>query len=338
VTGRTYAQVLSGAGRGAVGVIRVRGPAALAVVSSIFQPVRGASLQAGSRKSPRFGRLAGDEVVALVLEGKVPAVEIQAHGGQAVMDAVLGVLAAKGVSRETAEPIEESLARAETLRVARILLDQAEGAFDRELREIRAISDHEEKRRRRDLLLERSNLGMKLETGWQIVLTGRPNVGKSRLLNALAGYDRAIVSPQAGTTRDVVTLRAAIDGWPVEIADTAGIREQTEGLESAGIERAQAAIRNADLVVLVLDQSEPLTREDRDLIETHPQSLPVANKCDLSAAWNSEEIVALAVSAETSEGLDALLEAISQRLVPNPPPRGCGVPIRPEQVERVRDL
>ena len=276
--------------------------------------------------------------MALVLEGRYPAVEIQAHGGQAVMDAILGILAEKGVLHEPTERLEESLARAETLRVAGILLDQADGALDRELHEIQVLGDGEEKRRRLDLLLDRSKLGMRLETGWRIVLTGRPNVGKSRLLNALAGYDRAIVSPQAGTTRDVVTVRAAIDGWPVEIADTAGIRQQAKGLEFAGMERAFLASMNADLVLLVLDRSEPLADQDRELIGTYPQSLLVANKSDLPGSWNSAEVAAHAVSAETGAGLEALLEAISRRLVQNPPPKGCGVPIRPDQVERIRKL
>ena len=69
------------------------------------------------------------------------------------------------------------------------------------------------------------SVGLRLVSGWRVVLAGRPNVGKSRLLNALAGYERAIVDPTPGTTRDVVTVRTALDGWPVELADTAGLRD-----------------------------------------------------------------------------------------------------------------
>ncbi len=92
------------------------------------------------------------------------------------------------------------------------------------------------------------------------MLAGRPNVGKSRLLNALAGYDRAIVDPTPGTTRDVVTVPAAFDGWPVELADTAGLRSSLDPIEAEGVALARARQRGADLVVVVLDRSEPLER------------------------------------------------------------------------------
>ncbi len=94
------------------------------------------------------------------------------------------------------------------------------------------------------------------------MVAGRPNVGKSRLLNALAGYERAIVDPTPGTTRDVVTVRTALDGWPVELADTAGLRDSDDAIESAGIALARARQADADLTLLVLDRSEPLTETD----------------------------------------------------------------------------
>ncbi len=190
-----------------------------------------------------------------------------------------------------------------------------------------------------DGLIDRARVGRRLVTGWTVALAGRPNVGKSRLLNALAGFERAIVDPTPGTTRDVVTQRTALGGWPVELADTAGLRESDDPIEAAGVARARAIQRGADLVVLVLDGSEPLTEADARMIEAFPDALRVANKCDLPAAWSAPETGARAISAERGEGLEELVRDLADRLVPEAPPEGSGVPFREWQVrviERVR--
>ena len=119
-----------------------------------------------------------------------------------------------------------------------------------------------------DALIERGALGLRLLSGWKVVLIGRPNVGKSRLLNALSGFRRAIVDELPGTTRDVVAFRTAFGGWPVELADTAGIRATPDEVEHLGIERAKEELRTADLVLLVLDRSEYLRPIDVQLIAT----------------------------------------------------------------------
>ncbi len=167
------------------------------------------------------------------------------------------------------------------------------------------------------------------------MLAGRPNVGKSRLLNALAGYERAIVDPSPGTTRDVVTIRVALDGWPVELADTAGLRASDDAVEAAGIATARARQGEADLVVLVLDRSEPLTEADLALHETYGRAVVVANKADLPASWRPEGPEILTISAERGDGIEALAAAIARRLVPDPPAPGAGVPFRPGQVRRL---
>ena len=117
------------------------------------------------------------------------------------------------------------------------------------------------------------------------MIGGRPNVGKSRLLNALAGFPRAIVDPAPGTTRDVVRYPTSFGGWPVELADTAGLRGTDDLVESLGIERSRREQHQADLVLLVLDRSEPLQAIDRELIATTQGALLVANKSDLPPAW-----------------------------------------------------
>ena len=116
-----------------------------------------------------------------------------------------------------------------------------------------------------------TDFGCHLSEPWQVVILGRPNVGKSSLLNALAGFQRAIVFDEPGTTRDVVSTEIAIDGWPVRLLDTAGIRQGETELERAGIALAREQARSADLRLLVVDASQPLLPEDRALAATPPR-------------------------------------------------------------------
>jgi tRNA modification GTPase len=168
-------------------------------------------------------------------------------------------------------------------------------------------------------------------TPWKVVIAGAPNVGKSSLMNALAGYTRSIVSPIPGTTRDVVSTMMAIDGWPVEMTDTAGIRQAPSVLEQQGVERAEDAIRGADLRLWLLDGStEPAFPEQPDEWKF------VINKTDRLAAWDWQLARnALRISALTQAGLAELCEWISRRLVPEPPIPGEAVPVLPEQRDQV---
>jgi len=349
--------VLTPDARGALAVVRVWGPRALEIADAVFRPARGVRLAETPPDRPRFGRAGaglGDEVVAVVVGGQTPQIEIHCHGGPAPVALVVEALIAAGAERRqpiawvrhdarslvAAEALVE-LARAPTLRSAEILLEQAQGALEREAAEIagRAAADPLGAIKAVERLLARAAVGLKLVTGWTVALAGRPNVGKSRLLNALAGYDRAIVDPTPGTTRDVVTVRTAFDGWPVELADTAGLRDADDATERAGIALARARHAEADLTLLVLDRSEPLTELDGALRESTLGSggLVVATKCDLPAAWRPGEdaAVTVAVSAVSGDGLERLASAVTRRLVPAPPPPGAGVPFRPAHVRRL---
>jgi len=347
--------VLTPEGRGAIAVVRLWGPRALEVADQVFRPVRGASLAhtpAGRLRVGRVGSNLGDEVVAVVIPGTPPEVEIQCHGGAAAVALVVDALTAAGAERRqpvawiraasdtsVAAEAEVDLARAPTIRTAEILLEQSRGALENEVRACLAQLErapHECGQRLRSLL-DRSELGLRLVVGWRVVLAGRPNVGKSRLLNALAGYARAIVAPTPGTTRDVVTVRTALDGWPIELADTAGLRESDDVIEASGIALARARQQDADLILLVLDGSEPLTDPDRTLLESLEQPLVVVNKCDLPApAWVQDRGEAVIVSAERGDGLETLGARIAERLVPDPPPSGAGVPFRPRHARALR--
>ncbi len=159
--------------------------------------------------------------------------------------------------------------------------------------------------------------------GATVVLAGRPNVGKSSLLNALAGRERAIVTDEPGTTRDVVEEPLEMGGIPVLLSDTAGIRAVAEdgdvGLaEAEGIRRSRAAAAGADLVLFVFDAGAGFGREDARAAEqvAGRPTVVVANKCDLPPAPAGSPLAegALPVSARTGAGLDRLREAIRARL------------------------
>ena len=196
----------------------------------------------------RFGPDEGEDVVLRCLSAE--AVEVHCHGGRrrwrrserALVAGGCRLLAwDDGLAARKTTPIARAarlaLAEARTQRTAAILLDQYGGALRRAFAEIDAAVAQKAAERAAEMverLLARAPLGRHLTTPWQVVLAGRPNVGKSSLINALLGYTRAIVHHSPGTTRDVVTAVTAIDGWPVELSDTAGLREPATPLNRRG--------------------------------------------------------------------------------------------------------
>jgi tRNA modification GTPase len=239
----------------------------------------------------------------------------------------------------------EELVRAGTLRTAAILLNQYHGAFTRAIRDIRTALDCKDRSGAERLLKELtrySNVGRHLTIPWKVAVLGAPNVGKSSLVNALAGFQRSVVAATPGTTRDVVTTLIAVDGWLIELADTAGLREETEDLEGQGIGLARRAAANADLCLWILDASAapawPEIRgsrmEDREsnihLPSFDPRIQMVINKIDLPAAWDFGQAGdSLRVSALTKEGLEELIKSMSSWLVPDAPSAGAAVPFTP---------
>lgn len=171
-------------------------------------------------------------------------------------------------------------------------------------------------------LLATAGYGRRLNEGITLVLAGRPNVGKSSLLNALAGRDRAIVSPIAGTTRDVVEETLNVGGIPVRALDTAGIRDTEDTIERIGVERARTAVADADVVVAVLDATAGLTEDDRTFLQNlNGRAAVIAiNKADLAdTALVQVEVTnvlpgtaVVAVAAATGAGLAGLSAAVVQ--------------------------
>ena len=162
----------------------------------------------------------------------------------------------------------------------------------------------------------RSRQGSLLRSGINVVLAGRPNVGKSSLLNRLAGEERAIVTAVPGTTRDTVREAIAIEGVPLNIVDTAGLREAGDEVERLGIERTWLALERADVAVIVTDSADGLTAEDREILPRMPEGIArihVLNKIDLTGTLpsiregNPQEVL---VSAKSGAGIDLLRAAL----------------------------
>jgi tRNA modification GTPase len=170
---------------------------------------------------------------------------------------------------------------------------------------------------RLDEVLEASRQGSLLREGIHIALAGQPNVGKSSLLNRLAGEELAIVTDIPGTTRDAIRQTIEVDGVPAHIIDTAGLRASDDPVEKLGIARAWTAIEKADLVLLLVDATRGETEEDQTILKRLPPQLPslhVMNKIDLlgraPAAEASEGKTVIWLSAKTGAGVDLLREAL----------------------------
>jgi tRNA modification GTPase len=165
-------------------------------------------------------------------------------------------------------------------------------------------------------VLGRSRQGRLLRSGISVVLAGRPNVGKSSLLNRLAGEERAIVTAIPGTTRDALREAILIDGVPLNVIDTAGLRESRDEIERLGIERTRKELAEADVVLVVLDASQGWVLEDREIVDALPsrgRRIHVLNKIDLPQAPGAAPFpreAAVRVSAKTGEGLETLRAAV----------------------------
>ena len=186
-------------------------------------------------------------------------------------------------------------------------------------------------------LLREARRGRVIREGCQVTILGSTNTGKSSIFNKLIGMERAIVTPIAGTTRDLLTETIDVGGIPVDLVDSAGVREGRDEIEREGVSRALGATAVADLVLLVLDRSRALGAEDAALLARtrNRARVLVVNKIDLEAAWCEETPgggtgPVVCVSAKTGEGVSELREAIRSALV------GEGAPQEPPAVTNVR--
>ncbi len=367
----TISAIATAPGVGAVGIVRLSGPDSYRIAADLFRPKgnkRVCDLEAGRVV---YGQVRDEgELVdeSLLLTFRAPhsytgqdVIELQTHGGPAVLRAVLDLCAARGA--RLAQPGEftlraylngrldlvqaeavldlvnaqsDSARRSAALGLSKALSEQL-GLIQSDITQvygnIQAVFDYPEEGvpesafaepleravTRIDKLLATAKAGAISQRGAKLALIGRPNAGKSSLLNALLGYQRSIVSDMPGTTRDYLEAPLTIGGVPVTAIDTAGIRRTDDLIEASGVEAAKDIALNADLSLLLLDSSEPLTAEDRELVaELEPaRTLIVSSKTDLPRAWNEASLGAshFLVSAMTGEGLEALKEAVQDALI-----------------------
>lgn len=340
-------------GRGALAVVLVAGPEALAIVDGCFHAASGRPLTDELIDRIVLGRWGGPDGEELIVCRRADdRVEVHCHGGLAAVGAVVDGLTQRGcqstpwqdwLQRTEDDPLRAAahvaLADAPTQRTAAILLDQYHGALAAAVRRaLDAVSDGlwQQAAATLDELLAFRDFGLHLTQPWQVVLAGPPNVGKSSLINALVGHQRAIVCDLAGTTRDVVRATTAVDGWPIHLADTAGLRDATDEVETAALAQAAAALAAADLVLLVSDAAEscgPARGHDADeRLPSSARRLHVRNKIDLLPSRPAPAADELLTSAVTGEGIDELVRAIGRTLVPVAPERGAAVPFTADQV------
>jgi tRNA modification GTPase len=354
-------------GRGGVAVVRVSG----ALVPEIATTLLGALPQPRYATFSRWRDAAGELIdIGLALyfpephsfTGE-PVLELQGHGGDVVVAALIERIVQLGARRARAGEFSEraflndriDLAQAEAIadlidagsrRAAQGALRSMQGEFSQRVNATRAaltslrvyveaaidfpeeeidFLGSQELRERLDDVQQRlasvlaaAEQGAALTRGLTIAIAGRPNAGKSTLMNRLAGQDIAIVTAVAGTTRDLLRAQLEIDGVPVELIDTAGLRDATsDPIEAEGMRRAREAIASADHVLFLVDAiADPDSLSYEEEQGSLPANVPVTivrNKMDLAAqpAPASKETRALAISATTGEGLDALRHHIA---------------------------
>ena len=167
-------------------------------------------------------------------------------------------------------------------------------------------------------LLSTYGQGQILRQGVRAAIVGKPNVGKSSLLNTLAGYDRVIVTEVAGTTRDTVEETVKVGSTVLRLIDTAGIRETDDKIEAMGVERSRSAVEQADLAIVVIDGSKPLTQEDEEVIDLcceRENVICLLNKDDLNSCVEPSDLPFMFIirfSAKTGEGLEQLTDVIDE--------------------------
>nr|WP_278472961.1 GTPase [Gimesia maris] len=268
----------------------------------------------------------------------------------AAVERILSDLEVQGCSRNSWEQLakftrteldvelQDRLTAATTFRTAEILLRQSEGLLKSAFEALLPVEGQSFNtghfQSQIEKLLYWEPFGLHLVTPWRVVLAGRPNVGKSSLINAILGYERSIVFNEAGTTRDVLTATTAIEGWPIQFSDTAGIREQADALETTGIQRAEQMMKSSDCNLILIDVSQPEQADDQRLIALWSDSILVAHKTDLPRRWKqSLPDSAVSVSSITKSGIDILLDRLIQKLVPEVPDQNTPVPVTSRQIQ-----
>ncbi len=371
----TIAAIATAQAAAGIGVIRISGPDARKIASTVFKKMRGTGIMESAGYTGAYGKIIEngqvlDEAVAFVFAAPhsytgEDIVEFSCHGGMFILQKVLrAVYKAGAVPAEAGEFTKRAflngkidLTQAEGIQniigangeqAARAAIAVREGAMSRQIAEIKEkllfcaahmsvwadypdedIETLETKKLKQQLktanvILQKKisqfDAGKALREGVQTVIVGRPNVGKSTLMNLLSGTERSIVTPIAGTTRDIVEETVRLGDIVLHISDTAGLRRTDDMIESIGVDRAKEKIKEAALILAVFDCSQPLEEQDFELLHMLKgrDAVAVVNKTDLEE-WkiDIEQLQLLIshvvlVSASTGEGYQKLEEKVSE--------------------------
>ena len=337
--------VLTPPGRGAIATFEIEGRSAVSVIESFFRPLGSKPLSELQVDRIAVGQWTYDEMSEEVVVCRTGEArfELSCHGGDLAVQRIAAnlrsigadqLVQSKGVDEldENQREAHRQLQLARTNRVAAILLDQYRTPVSKHLKRLQELPAEEQKEALQRIK-QLADVGAHLTRPWQVALVGPTNVGKSSLMNALVGYQRAIVFDEPGTTRDIVSAITVLDGWPIELVDTAGLRATSNEIEQQGIERTHQQRASANLVLRVFDASEPAPTVELE------NEILVANKIDLCTT-DQRQVVAdgvsrQAVSALTGEGIDPLAKRIVETLVPIIPHAGEFVPLTPGVLQRV---
>lgn len=372
--GDTIAAISTSMGEAAIGIVRLSGPEAVQIATSIFtknlHDVDSHTIHYGKIIVPETKEVAEEVMISVMRAPKTftreDVVEINCHGGMVAVNRVLEIVLSQGA--RIAEPGEFTkraflngridlsqaeavmdLIRAKTDKAMNVALKQMDGRLSRLIKELRQElletvahvevnidypeyddveeMSHEmmekktrEVHRQIEKLLEVANQGKILREGISTAIIGKPNVGKSSLLNALIQENKAIVTDIPGTTRDVIEEYVNIRGVPLKLVDTAGIRETEDIVEKIGVERSRQVLNESDLILYVLNYNEPLSKEDMQLFETIDglNYIVIINKMDLEQKLDLDQVQKLAkdrpvitASLIEEKGIDDLEEAIA---------------------------
>ena len=346
--------LLTPPGRGAIAVLALRASDVRSIMSSFFIAFSGRTIGELPCNRPIYGTWNSsddyrEDLIIWIRNDQ--SAEIHCHGGHIAWKQIADDLEAKDVevvdwktqtaaeSHSLERQAEDLLVEAKTAKCAAILLDQVYGALTRELELIEALIRSSQTKQAIQHLVdmhERCGIGAHLTEPWKIALVGKPNVGKSSLVNALLGFERAIVFDQPGTTRDVISDQTAIAGWPIEFFDTVGLRETANQIEVSGIAQTEAILTETDLAI-VIDDSAMQTNEFQFAdSSTAERSILVRSKIDLTEETVANGIVP--TSAKTNQGIELLLDRIAKLLVPREPRPGQAVPFTAEATNGNREM
>lgn len=380
----TICALATPSGTGGIGVIRVSGPGAFALVDRI-------SVRRGSKRCTDYlgqtlhraeiaesSREVIDDVLVAVFHAPrsytgEDVVEISAHGGPVPLRRIIARLLESGarlarpgeftqraflngkMDLAQAEAVGDIIA-AETGAAHRLARRQSAGFLSRAVADVRSVvlgvlarieasidfpedvgeldtqlclREIGEAQTRVETLLATADRGILQREGAKVVLAGRPNVGKSSLLNALLQTDRAIVTPVPGTTRDVIEETLNLKGIPVRLTDTAGLRETADEVERIGVARTRDSLSDADLVVLILDSTAGETPEDTALRTELAEHAPliVWNKWDLLSPEQTLPTEGIPISAATRWNITLLEQALAERILGAATPAADGAAV-----------